>query len=152
MRTIHVSCPAPAAAEAVIDALWSGAEWQAAWSGITGFDVDYDDGEHQAARLHVDWDGEPRTLSLVRFRESANAIAFFCPEAPVPLSAQRGRWVAEPASGGSIVTAVRELDIVALPGESEAARAARLETYVARLQYRLGLILESFAARLEAAA
>jgi hypothetical protein len=148
MRTVSVSRPAQAPAATVIDALWSGAEWQAAWSGIVGFDIDYDDGEHQAARLRIDWNGEQRTLSLVRFRESPGSIAFFCPQVPAPLSHQNGWWSAVPAgNGGSVVTAIRELDIAALPGEAETARQQRLDEYEAQLRDRLGRILESFGAR-----
>ena len=149
MRTVAVSRPAQAPAVAVIDALWSGAEWQAAWSGIAGFDIEYDDGEHQAARLRINWNGEQRMLSLVRFRESASSIAFFCLQAPAPLSHQNGWWSAAPAdSGNTVVTAIREFDIAALPGEAETARQQRLDDYETQLCDRLGRILESFVARL----
>jgi hypothetical protein len=148
MRTISVSRPAHASAASLIDALWSGGEWRAAWSGIAGFDIDYDDGEHQAARLRINWGKEQRTLSLVRFREAPGSIAFFCPSAPAPLSHQIGWWKAAPGDdGATILTAIRELDIATLPGEPEAARQERLDAYEVQLRERLGQILESFVAR-----
>jgi hypothetical protein len=151
MKTVSVSRVASAPAAAVIDALWSGAEWRASWNGIASFDIDYDDGEHQAARLVVDWNGEARTLSLVRFREGPGEISFFCPDAPAPLSRQTGRWSAVQASAfGSVVTATRQIEIAGLPGESEAEREARLDAYAAELQSRLVQILDGFSARVAA--
>lgn len=148
MRTITVSRPTRAPAAALIDALWSGAEWRAAWGGIAGFDIDYDDGEHQAARLRINWGEEQRSLSLVRFREAPGSIAFFCPSCPAPLSRQVGWWQAAPAEdGATTVTAIRELDIAPLPGEPETARQLRLDAYEAQLRGRLGQILESFVSR-----
>jgi hypothetical protein len=150
MRTVSVSRRAKVPAAAVIDALWNGAEWRASWGSITRFDIEYDDGEHQTARLHVDWNGEQRSLSLARFRESADTIAFFCPSAPPPLSRQSGTWSAESLPDGSLVTATRCLDIAPLPNETEADRAARFDAYEATLRDRLGQILENFSARLAA--
>jgi hypothetical protein len=148
MRTVSVSRKARVPAAVVIDALWSGADWRASWSGIKRFDIDYDDGEHQAARLEVDWNGEPRTLSLARFRESFDTIAFFCPSAPPPLSCQTGWWTARSLPGGSLVTATRCLDLAPLPGETEAACTARFDAYETTLRTRLGQILENFSVRL----
>jgi hypothetical protein len=149
MRQLTVTCPVTAHARRVINALWSGAEWESRWSGVRSFEVCYDDGNHQDAQITLDWYGKPALMRVVRFRTGVACIDFFCPCPPPPLAYQSGYWSVERAAGGNLLVASRTVLLDGAAGESEAERDHRLEDYVNRLRDRLGRILPLFARGLE---
>ncbi len=146
MRQLTVTCPVAAHPRRVIDALWSGAEWESRWAGVRSFEVSYDDGTHQDARLTLDWYGESVRMEVVRFRTGPSCIEFFCPRPPSPLAHQSGRWSVESGAGENVIVATRT---IALAGESADEQDRRLDEYVSRLRDRLGRILALFARGLE---
>jgi Polyketide cyclase / dehydrase and lipid transport len=149
MRQLTVTCPVAVDPRRVIDALWSGTEWQSRWAGVRSFAVSYDDGTHQDARLTLDWDGELVGMEVVRFRTGPSCIDFFCPRPPPPLAHQSGRWSVEPGAGGNVLVATRTVALALAQGESAAESERRQDEYVGRLQDRLGRILAAFARGLE---
>lgn len=150
MSALVVSYRARVEATSFIDAIWSGAEWLSNWAATKDFTVDYDDGEHQAARLLIDWQGQSVELSVTLFRESATRIAFFCPTPPAGLVRQTGVWEARAdGDGGCITTAMREVSLARFDDESDAAFVSRVASFRATLAERLRNILASFASSLE---
>ena len=84
MKQIAVALQIVSDPIAVIDALWSGAEWASRWSPIVRFSIQYDDRAHQVADLTLDWNGTAIDMTLIRFRTAPTRIDFFCPVPPPP--------------------------------------------------------------------
>ncbi|PTE06656.1 hypothetical protein [Mesorhizobium helmanticense] len=145
MRDLCITHPVAADPASIMDAIWSGAEWQARWTPIHSFAVRYDDGLHQAAEIVLDWEGRQTQMQVVRFRTHPLRIDFFCPRPPDPLVHQSGRWAVETVQGTNVVVASRRITLAQLSGEEEAAFQLRLDSYAERLSQRLTLILSHFA-------
>ena len=128
----------------VIDALWSGAEWNSRWEAIRLFRVYYDDGLHQIAEITLDWYGALVRMKVVRFRTRPLCIEFFCPRPPHPLAHQSGSWSVENKDGKSFLVATRRIALAETPSESEGEQELRLTNYADRLSERLSLILPRF--------
>jgi len=144
MREVRASQAVSADPVNVIDAIWSGAEWNARWEAIRCFDVRYDDGTHQIAEIALDWQGVETRMELVRFRIEPRCIEFFCPRPPYPLAHQSGRWAVETQNGQSALVASRRIELARNPGETNAELELRLDGYAERLLERLSLILSRF--------
>jgi hypothetical protein len=129
----------------VINAIWSGAEWNARWEPIARFDVQYDDGLHQIADITLDWQGTETQMTVVRFRTRPICIEFFCPRPPHPLVHQSGRWMIESENGKNFVVAERRIALAKTAHEAETDQELRLDSYADRLSTRLALILPRFA-------
>jgi hypothetical protein len=149
VRQIRVEHRTAADPERVIDAIWSGAEWESRWAAVRSFRVGYDDGDHQDATITLDWFGEVVEMEVVRFRTSPTRIDFFCPRPPPPLAHQSGRWCAEPGPGANLVVAARTVELIGRPSESAVERGRREDEYASRLSERLGQILAAFTQSLE---
>lgn len=135
---------------AFITAIWSGEEWKTSWDQILDVIIDYDDGEHQALRLKINWQGEPVDLSVMRFRNSPTQVEFFCPCPPKELNRQVGTWSAETqADGNSILKATRNIVLARKWSEADVAYRYRSERYCEILRERLRLILLSFSIRMQ---
>ncbi len=145
MRDIRVQHPLAIDPSGAMNAIWSGAEWDARWDAIRSFDVRYDDGVHQIARIVLDWSGDDVAMDVVRFRTDANRIDFFCPNPPRPLSYQSGSWGVESVDGECVLVAARRIALDPALPESGDAHRERLETYAGQLEARLSRILERFA-------
>jgi hypothetical protein len=133
----------------VMEAIWSGAEWNARWDAIKQFDVRYDDGLHQIADITLDWFDTCVHMEVVRFRIRPLCIEFFCPRPPRPLSHQSGRWFVEHEDKRHFVVAFRQIALTEGPMETQSELEQRLSNYAARLSTRLVLILARFACALE---
>lgn len=144
MRDVTVSRAASADPVSVIDAIWSGVEWNARWEAISFFDVHYDDGTHQIAEIALEWHGVETRMELVRFRTEPSCIEFFCPRPPYPLAHQSGRWAVEMQGEQSTLIASRRIELARNPGETTVELELRLDRYAERLQERLSLILSLF--------
>jgi hypothetical protein len=146
MRQVYASCAVSDDPIDVIDAIWSGEEWNARWSAIQRFDVQYDDGIHQVAEIMLDWHGTETQMKVVRFRTKPHCIEFFCPRPPQPLAHQSGSWAIETGNGQqNILVASRHIALTRQARESKAELQRRLDNYADRLTQRLSLILSRFA-------
>jgi hypothetical protein len=129
----------------VIDAIWSGEEWNKRWESIRSFCIGYDDGFHQVAGITLDWYDTVVEMEVVRFRLQPLRIDFFCPRPPHPLTHQSGRWSVESEDGKNFLVASRRIALALDPTESSRERELRLESYAGKLTERLSLILPRFA-------
>lgn len=145
MRDLLISQPAAADPIEIIDAIWSGAEWEARWTPITSFDVGYDDGLHQVVDICLDWEGRETQMQVIRFRTHPLCIDFFCPRPPHPLVHQSGRWAVETVEERRLVVASRRIKLEQLADEQDAAFHLRSDSHAEKLSQRLALILSHFA-------
>lgn len=145
MRQISTSCAVVRDPKDVIDDIWSGAEWNARWGAIKSFDVGYDDGIHQVAKITLDWQGELIDMEVVRFRTRPECIDFYCRRPPHPLVHQSGRWAIEQRDGENVLVALRNIELASSPNESGSEFQCRLDSYAERLTMRLSTILPRFA-------
>jgi hypothetical protein len=128
----------------VINAIWSGEEWNNRWQPIKSFRVRYDDGFHQVAEIMLDWYGSAIEMKVIRFRTQPLCTEFFCPRPPSPLVYQSGKWLVENEDRKKILVASRRIELAEDPEESERQREFRLTSYAEKLSGRLSLILSSF--------
>ncbi len=150
MSAIVVSRSVRVKPEDFISAIWSGEEWSATWAPTLDFIVDYDDGEHQALRLRIDWQGKPIELSVMRFRESATHVEFFCPRPPDGLTRQTGTWRAETDDNGDCaLIATRNVGLARMAAERDEVYSEREAQFCTTLSERLHLILRAFATELK---
>jgi hypothetical protein len=142
MITVEVERMSVAAAEGMIDRVWSGAEWGQNLPGLSGLAVEYDDGQRQSVQLCFAWRGGHIAMSVIRFRDSPTRIAFFYSRLAPGVARQTGVWEARPVAGGSCLRLWRSLELRRGHAENTNAFQARESAYRPVLKESARLVLD----------
>jgi len=143
MITITTECEARFSPEALVDLIWSGAEWHPVGFGIKGVAIEHSDEQHQSVHLCVERHRGDLALSLERCRETASRISFFYSRSLPSVRRETGIWEARGAGNACRLSLTRRLELHRIYNESVDSFESREQAYGAMLQTHLNRSLEA---------